>query len=200
MYSQNDEEKWIVDFYKDRIGRFLDIGAHDGKSFSCTYRLVELGWSGVCVDPSPTAFVELQKLHNDNSKIEVVNCAVDVDSEIKIFYHMGTGGYISTLSEDFVNEWPQHKKKYKSMYLKTIIFNELFESFGYDFDFIKIDAEGMDFKIFKTIPFNSLLNLNMFCIEFCKSNDLSDIIKLGEMHGFSTLVTTKHNLIMTRSV
>jgi len=200
MYSQNDEEKWIVDFYKDHVGRFLDIGAHDGKLLSCTYRLVELGWSGVCIDPSPTAFVELQKLHNDNPKIEVVNCAIDTDSKIKVFYHMGTGGYISTLSKDFMNEWPQHKKKYKSMYLKTVTFFELLKFFGHDFDFISIDVEGVDYELMKTIPFDSMPKLSMFCIEFCKSNDLSDMIKLGETHNFTTLVTTKQNLIMIKEL
>jgi hypothetical protein len=33
MYSQNDEERFIVDFFAGRTGRFLDIGAFDGVRF-----------------------------------------------------------------------------------------------------------------------------------------------------------------------
>ena len=35
MYSQNQEEHYIIDHFKDHApGKFLDIGAYDGKTFS----------------------------------------------------------------------------------------------------------------------------------------------------------------------
>jgi len=56
MFSQNDEEKHIVRFFRDKIdkGSFLDIGAYNGKAFSNTHRLALNGWSGVCLEPSPS--------------------------------------------------------------------------------------------------------------------------------------------------
>lgn len=197
MYSQRDEEKWIVDFYKGFVGRFLDLGANDGVSLSCTRRLVELGWSGVCVEPAPSVFVKLQKLYFDNLKVIVVNCAVDIDSKIKEFYHY-PNGYISTLSRDFIKLWPKHKKNYQSMYLKTVKFSELLSCFGDDFSFLKIDIEGMDFEILKFISFSSLPKLNMICIEHCRKKLLSQMIEIGRVNGFYKLAVTPQNLILAK--
>ena len=36
MYSQRDEELHILGYFGDKVGRFIDIGAYDGKSFSNT--------------------------------------------------------------------------------------------------------------------------------------------------------------------
>ena len=67
MYSQNDEEKIILDLLKDQpVGRLLDIGAFDGKTFSNSLALFEKGWSGVVVEPNPESLVALIKLHGKN--------------------------------------------------------------------------------------------------------------------------------------
>ena len=198
MYSQNDEEKWIIDYYKNYVGRFLDIGANDGISLSCTHRLTELGWEGVCVAPSPSAFTKLQKLYQSNPKIIVVNCAVDVDSKLKEFYYMPEG-YASTLNIAFMeSKFPGLTNKYQSMYLKTIEFNELLFHFGNNFDFVKIDIEGMDFEVLKIFPFNFLPKLNMICIEHGRCTYLSDMIEIGKINNFCELVVTPQNLIMVK--
>jgi FkbM family methyltransferase len=45
-----------------RGGVFVDIGAHDGVSFNNTvYFERALGWRGLCVEPIPDVFAELQK-------------------------------------------------------------------------------------------------------------------------------------------
>lgn len=196
MYSQNNEEQIILDFYGDKKGRFLDIGANDGISLSCTKRLSELGWGGVCIEPSPSAFVKLQKLYTDNPFIEVVNCAVDNGSAIKTFYHF-PDGYISTLSKDFINLWPKHKHSYRKMYLKTITFNEILNVFGCNFDFLKIDVEGIDYKILQAFPFERV-NLSAVCIEYCKGNDFDNITNFLSLKGFSKQTVTKQNIVATR--
>jgi len=197
MYSQNDEEKWITEYYNGYVGKFIDVGANDGERFSCTRRLVELGWSGICIDPSPSAFVQLLNLYHKNPKIISINCALDVDSEIKEFYHR-PNGHISTLSSDFKKQWMHLKDKYQTMYLKTITFDEVLHHFDFDCDFIKIDAEGMDFEIMQTIPFNKLPKLNMICIEYCRGENLDNMLSFGDAQKFKPLTMTKHNLIMVK--
>ncbi len=61
MYSQNDEERVILELVGDGKGRFLDIGAFDGVMFSNTRALVERGWCGICVEPNPFTFLKLLK-------------------------------------------------------------------------------------------------------------------------------------------
>lgn len=58
-YSQNREQAVILRNLAGINGTLLDIGANDGITFSNTRALVELGWSGVLVEPSRTAFLKL---------------------------------------------------------------------------------------------------------------------------------------------
>jgi FkbM family methyltransferase len=61
--SQLGQDK-IVDEYLHgkRNGVFVDIGAYDGVTFSNTLMLErERGWTGVCIEPLPDIFAELQK-------------------------------------------------------------------------------------------------------------------------------------------
>lgn len=58
-YSQNNEQKIILDYFGDFRGAVLDIGANDGVTLSNSRALVALGWRAVLVEPSPAAFVQL---------------------------------------------------------------------------------------------------------------------------------------------
>ena len=97
-YSQNNEEEIIVPYFNGQVGNFLDIGAYDGKTFSNTLRLVELGWSGVCVEPDPTSFAALSKLHATNDKIRLVNAAF-AENEGTITFYSSNGDAISTTKQ-----------------------------------------------------------------------------------------------------
>lgn len=56
-FTQNMEELHIVQNLPAN-GRFLDIGAHDGVTFSSTRALLLNGWSGVYVEPDPVVLTE----------------------------------------------------------------------------------------------------------------------------------------------
>ncbi len=61
MYSQYDEEKHILAAleHSPDPSVFLDIGAWHPTIFSNTRCLIERGWSGLIVEPSPGSFVNL---------------------------------------------------------------------------------------------------------------------------------------------
>lgn len=56
-FSQSGQDKWVIETL--RPGVFVDIGAHDGVSFSNTYALERLGWTGLAVEPIPEAYARL---------------------------------------------------------------------------------------------------------------------------------------------
>ncbi|MGA7325327.1 MAG: FkbM family methyltransferase [Rhodomicrobium sp.] len=61
-FSQYGQDKWIAEvlFPGKRNGVFVDIGAHDGVSFSNSYFLENnLGWTGIAVEPIPRAIQKL---------------------------------------------------------------------------------------------------------------------------------------------
>jgi len=197
MYSQNDEEKWILEYYGEFKGRFLDIGAHNGTDLSNTRALVNLGWCGVSVEPSPIVFSELLRLYQQNNNIEVVNCAVDVESKLKFFFD-NDGGYVSTISKKHQEYFSrEHGSIYRGMYLKTIKIEELLECFGYDFNFLNFDIEGIDLEVLETFPFEKLLNLNLLCLEH--GNKPNEILGLLNKYGFVFLAKTRENIILKKT-
>src|SRR5271157_1849364 len=128
MYSQNREEEFIVDLLDagKRTGHFLDIGAYDGKTFSNTLRLVELGWSGVCVEPSPTVFPALLKLHAGNERITLVNAAVTAANGFIDFWDAG-GDAISTTDQAHRAKWAKDwRADDKKMIVYGVTFADLF--------------------------------------------------------------------------
>jgi hypothetical protein len=58
-YSQYDEEAYIVAALTGEPSRFLDVGAWHPTIFSNTRALVERGWGGVLIEPSPGPFINL---------------------------------------------------------------------------------------------------------------------------------------------
>lgn len=58
-YSQKGQDKLLneVIFKGKKEGFFVEIGAHDGVSFSNSYFFERnLGWTGICVEPNPVIF------------------------------------------------------------------------------------------------------------------------------------------------
>lgn len=82
------------EIFPNETGYYFEAGANDGISYSNTLKLnTELGWTGMLVEPSPTAFKQLKV--NRNSDI-CVNFALVGDSTQKIV--LGTFGSGSLLS------------------------------------------------------------------------------------------------------
>jgi hypothetical protein len=66
-YSQYGEDLIILDafagsqYLEDEPGTFLDIGAWHPTIFSNTRALIERGWAGVIIEPSPGPFINLMR-------------------------------------------------------------------------------------------------------------------------------------------
>ena len=62
MPSQHGEDLALWRFFGERReGFFVEVGAHDGVTFSNTYFLEAVGWDGICVEPNPVRYRELVK-------------------------------------------------------------------------------------------------------------------------------------------
>lgn len=196
MYSQNDEEQRILDYFGDFVGKFLDIGAYNGVKFSNTYRLAELGWSGVCVEPSSSVFPALVNLYKDNLHIQLVNCALDTHSCLKKFYD--AGGYaVSSLDVDHKVKWEKSSgSKFREVYIKTVVPKEVFDTFGHDFHFISLDVEGTNFEVFSLLPFEGLHNLMAICVEH--DGKIQQMLSLTEKFGFKELFRNSENLMLVK--
>jgi FkbM family methyltransferase len=163
-YSQNQEEAKIVEYFNGRIGRFLDIGAYTGKGLSNTLRLVELGWEGVCVEPSPGPFAMLNDLHKDNPRIQCINAAITpVSGEIDFWD--SNGDAVSTTSDWHKQKWEcGNKDKFKRIKVQSLTAAELVKLCGEKFDFVSIDTEATNLGTLEAF-IAAGLRFELLCIE-----------------------------------
>lgn len=203
MYSQNNEEEIILaEFARMGVatGRFLDIGAWDGKGFSNTFRLAELGWSGVCVEPSPTVFPGLLKNHAGNAKIVLVNAAVSAGPAKLVEWFDSGGDAISTTSPAHKQKWEQGwKVKYSAFWIHTLPMSALFDQFGFDFDFINIDVESTNFEMFRALPWPAIKrHAKVICVEH--DGHFHDMNLLAGQHGYRVTAMNGENLILNQVI
>ena len=113
--------------YNVKGGTFVDVGAHNGISLSNSYFFeTELGWKGICVEPIPRAFGELQK--NRNS-ILVQGCVTDfsVQGEFLLITHgeiPGNGGLAGTpeMLSGLLNKFdPRHLEEFDKPWLLLVL-------------------------------------------------------------------------------
>lgn len=199
-YSQNNEEEVIVGEFGRlgiQTGRFLDIGAWDGKGFSNTYRLAELGWNGVCVEASPTVFPGLIKNHAGNPNIVLVNAAVCPSVPKLVEWYDSGGDAISTTNSAHKAKWEAGwKVTYSTFWVYTMPMIQLFDQFGFSFDFINIDVESTNIELFRALPWSALQHTKMICVEHdLRQNEMS---QLAKNYGFLPLAMNGENLILVR--
>jgi FkbM family methyltransferase len=199
MYSQHHEEQVILDFFNHSPkGRFLDIGAYNGKTFSNTLALVELGWEGVCTEPSPKAFFNLLTLHQSNPKIKCVNAAVvlEPDPKLSVFY-CSLNNAVSSLLESHKDKWQEKNNTvYSPYYLTPIPLSSVFSAFGYEFDLINIDIEGCSADLFLNMPLDKLTSTSCFCIEHDRR--INEITTYAEPFGYTLKERIVENVVLTK--
>lgn len=197
VYSQNFEEKYIVEHFKNKKGSFLSIGEYNGIDFSNVYRLVLDGWSGVCIEPSPSVFPALKNLHKDNPKIKIAECAVVVDKNKPMKFYDSGGDAISSFDVEHKDKWIKNCGcKFKEIEVEKITVEEMFEKFGYDFDFINLDVEAMNWELFQRFPLDRLIKTKMICVEH--DGKVNEILELTKKYNFREVHRNGENLIIFR--
>jgi len=196
MYSQNDEEKVILEYFGDKKdGKFLDLGAYDGKTFSNTLALVERGWGGVCVEASPQCFVSLQNVHRNHPQVKCVCAAVAESSGLKKFYD--SGGAVASMNEEHYKKWKDHQDDFMEILVPSITIIELVNSFNFlHIDFISVDVEGITMDIFHACM--SCRQPALMCVEYDSEADKNEISGALSPIGYSLLHTTGENVLWGR--
>ena len=178
-HSQYGEDKDILGFFGDHVGRFLDVGAHDGQTFSNTGQLAERGWSGVCVEPSPSIFRHLIENHKGRP-IELVNAAIAVESKLVRFWD-NNGDAMSTLSQDHKAKWVGYP--FHDMWLKPITWDDLLSVLPGPYDFLNIDVEGINAEVALFAPLDAI-GARMICLEDDLGNRREEVLSKFRAHGY----------------
>ncbi len=195
MYSQNAEEQFIVEYFSGvNNGKFLDIGAYDGKTFSNTKKLHEQGWSGVCLEPDPIVYEALAKLYEGDDTVKTLNYAFAETNGTLKFYSSG-GDAVSTTSIKHRDKWIRGSKvKFTETTVQAINAQSLFEQYGSKYDFISLDVEGTNYQLLQQLPLTSL-ETKLICVEY--DHRLPEIIDYCKSHGLTRIIyESSENIIM----
>jgi FkbM family methyltransferase len=192
MYSQNSEEKFIVDYFQNHIGKFLDIGAYNPFIFSNTRRLYELGWGGIFIEPSPICFKNFVAEYQNVDRITLINKAVVTDDRVEVAFYESNGDAVSTTNDNHKSKWENSGAKYNLIKVQAISIKEI-EKFN-DIDFLSLDVESSNIELFSAFSDEFLSSLKMICIEH---DSMIDLIK-SRLTGFNELHRNGENIILVK--
>lgn len=194
MYSQNNEEEILLANLPEN-GFLLDFGAYDGKTFSNSLRLIELGWSGVLIEASPINFKSVMEVHKDRPNITLINAPVTVNGGLVKFYD-SKGDGISTMNKEHKEKWETNNTvRYQDIYLSSITLRDVFGIHNKNFDFVNIDVEGENLELLKTFPFDKCMP-KVICIEHDEKDN--EIMQILSQYGFGIIYRNNENLILKR--
>lgn len=194
-FSQMGEDAFLDQqvFGGKRHGFFIDIGAHDGLTFSNTYFLEkERGWQGICIEPLPEMFAKLSA----NRQALCLNVGISNKKGTQEFLQVSGAGNAEMFSGLVHTYDKRHLAKVKKeaklrhgqtqvIKIKTQQLSEIIKTHGLTHvDYCNIDTEGGELDILKTINFGAC-SFDCFTVEDLYGS--SALKKFMKKNGFYLL-------------
>jgi hypothetical protein len=157
--GQKEQDRWIVEevFPGRHGGTFLDLAATDGLSHNNTVFLERaLGWTGLCVEPNPSYYLDLAR----NRSCATSNACVDeARGEVDFLPNEGLGGIVADDTDNSpLIRAPLLAESYaagKVLRLQTTSLEALLDhhSLPAVIDYFSFDVEGAETRILRSFPF-----------------------------------------------
>ena len=183
--AHNLDQLIFENYFPDKTdGYFVDIGAHNGIDVNNTFYFENMGWDGICFEPIPKIFKELQH----NRKCTTLNKAIsDNQGKSSFFVIDGYSNMLSGLADKYdqkhierINrELEEYDQDYDYIEVDCITFDKAVSNTN--IDLLSIDTEGAELDILKTIDFNKY-NINVMVIEYNYHNP--ELLSLLEENNF----------------
>ena len=185
--SQLGQDLWVAErsaFKKD--GFFVEFGASDGILLSNTYLLERaLNWRGICCEPNPHYFKELQA----NRRCIVRDDFVAGRSGDVVQFALA-GVYGGDVRTAYADPHAEKRRPYIDaglvLHVHTVSLDELLSECNAprDIDYISIDTEGTELEIVRNFPFDKW-NVRLFTIEHNNTDQKDLIRKIMEDNGYT---------------
>jgi FkbM family methyltransferase len=209
MYSQNDEEKIIREYfeayYPNQKGTVLDIGANDGVTLSNSRMFIdELGWGGHLVEAARTPYGKLEALYKDIEGVRTFNVALGRENGELTFYESGNllnegdVGLVSSLVPAEINRWKNSGVPYTEYPVKCMTWKTFYNKCcaNMKWDFISIDIEGMDYEVLSQIDLRAH-GCKCLCVEW-NGKDKQKFVDYADSHGLTLIDENPENLIFAK--
>jgi len=160
-YSQFGEDLVISKYFKNFVGKYVDIGCYHPIKYSNTALLYKKGWNGINIDLNKTSIdlFNFSRLRDKN----VFACLSNKEEIVDIYFDNDFSALNSTFNTNIKN---LKINKFKKIKIKIKVFSIVVRE---KFDFLNIDCEGNDYNILKTINLKKY-RPKIICIEVSKKN------------------------------
>lgn len=203
IYSQNNEQEVIADFFMGHIGTYLDLGANDGKLFSNVYALALKGWKGASVEPSEKAYQQLQNNYQQFIDAELYNIAIAGHDGTITLHESGSlvgkddVSLVSTTVETELKRWKPAAINFTPVEVDCLTWASFYNiSKHKTFDFVSIDIEGAELTVLPDMDFDAM-KTRLICVEWNGKN-LGRFNQILEPYGFRIIHNNPENLIYAR--
>lgn len=135
----------------ERMGFYVDVGAHHPQRFSNTYRFYLMGWRGINIEPNPDIIARFQSQRPRDINLSV-GCA---DEEADLVYYQFNESALNTFSKATADRRValqearlMHTKKVHVRRLAGILEEHLPPSTK--LDFLTVDVEDLDIEVLRS--------------------------------------------------
>tara|TARA_B100001758_G_C18304170_1_gene554107 strand:- start:9 stop:674 length:666 start_codon:yes stop_codon:yes gene_type:complete len=177
-YSQFGEDLIINNFFKNFVGKYVDIGCYHPIKYNNTLLLYEKGWTGINIDLNQTS-IDLFNVVRKND-LNILACLSDKEEEVVVYFD----NKFSALNSIYTKNLDKFGiKDFKKIKVKTKIFSNLVKD---NFDFLNIDCEGNDYKILRSIDLKKY-NPKLICIEVNSPEDKKSIFDYLNTYNYELI-------------
>ncbi len=204
FHSQYGQDRFVREtfFPNQETGLFLDIGADDGVDRNNTLFFERLGWTGLCVEPSPSRFPALVR----NRRCECLNVAVSATpGEVEFLDITGWGKGLSGIVKNYD---PRHLERIArettdnpATRSKTVVrvpaltLGNLLQARGLSaIDYCSIDVEGSEGDVLASVDW-SAVRFGVVTIE--DNYGEADVRRVMEAHGYALAATLGQDLVFS---
>jgi len=176
-YSQNLEYtklKTIFDEIPVKI--VLDIGAHDGKTYSNSFPLVNRGWRGYLVEPNPENCKRIAE-NCEGLDIEIVSAAVTPEESgpIALYFDKVTNSNLrASIKAPNEDDWSLENLTSEHIIVQSMTIDDIANKYRLpsDIGLLTIDIEGLDTDVIQKMtilrPYVIIIEIDFSSLERAK--------------------------------
>ena len=203
-YSQFGEDIFLVKYFNKKRGFFIDLGCHHPFRYNNTFKLYNSGWRGINIDLNKISIDLFNYMRAKDTnlclaitdKIGVIKCYVPNKNLIS--------PEITTDSNFAKNYKKRHGSSYESINIESISWNFFEKKYLKNIkkvDLLKIDIEGSDFKVLKSINLTKF-KPKVIMVEapnFEKKNK-EKILNYLKLRKYSVIYDNNLNIILKKDI
>jgi FkbM family methyltransferase len=135
---------------------FVEVGANNGFYGSNSFPFVARGWRSLLIEPHPTAFARLQKLHAGKRRTMCLNVACgDKAGEFPLYLAINDDTSRATLCTDDTAVFQRVRSKdYKMVRVERLETVLAAHGIQENFGILSIDTQGMDYEVLLGLDLN----------------------------------------------